>query len=122
MEVKQLICIGCPMGCFLNVEINGDIIEVTGNNCNIGKNYAVKECTSPTRMVTSSVFVEGGEIHVLPVKTERDIPKTKIFQCVKELKEIKIKAPINIGDVIIKNVANTGVDVIASRSVSEKVN
>lgn len=121
MEVKQLTCIGCPVGCSLTVEINGDTVEkVTGNNCNIGKNYAEKECTSPTRIVTSSVLIEGGATRILPVKTERDIPKTNIFQCVKELKGIKVKAPINIGDVIIKNVANTGVDVVASKSVKEK--
>lgn len=87
MSTRELTCIGCPIGCQLLVKINKDkVVEVTGNTCKNGKEYGEKECTNPTRIVTSSVYVEGGEIDVLPVKTERDIPKDRVFDCIKLLK------------------------------------
>ena len=83
MEKRNLICIGCPMGCELNVEIEGkQVVSVTGNTCKRGDVYARKEITNPTRIVTSSVKVEGGTLPVVSVKTKEDIPKGKIFDCV----------------------------------------
>jgi CxxC motif-containing protein len=117
-EVRELVCIGCPIGCQMQVELDDKtVVKVTGNTCKRGEVYAEKECTNPTRIITSSVEVEGGEINVVPVKTQKDIPKDKIFQCIKLLKGVKVKAPIKTGDIIIKNILNTGVDVIASRNV-----
>ncbi|KAJ49351.1 CxxC motif-containing protein [Clostridium tetanomorphum] len=121
MEVRNLTCIGCPMGCALKVELKDSKVEkVTGNSCKIGIDYAKKECTNPTRIVTSSVLVEDGEIDMLPVKTQRDIPKNKISSCMKCLKGVVVKAPINIGDVILENVSDTGVNIIATRSIKKK--
>lgn len=123
MEVRNLTCIGCPMGCPLKVEIEDEkVVNVYGNTCAMGVEYAKKECTNPTRIVTSSVFVEDGEIDVLPVKTEKDIPKSKIPDCIKCLQGVVVKAPINIGDVIFKDVSNTGINVIATRSIRKKSN
>lgn len=117
-NIRELTCIGCPMGCQLKAKIeNGKVVEVTGNTCKRGQIYAEKECTNPTRIVTSSVMVEGGEIDMVSVKTEKDIPKQKIFECVKELKGIKVKAPVKIGDIIIEDVAKTGVNVVATKNV-----
>ena len=118
MNTRELICIGCPMGCQLSVKIKEDkVVEVTGNTCKNGKEYGEKECTNPTRIVTSSVYVEGGEIDVLSVKTERDIPKDKVFDCIKLLKGKIVKTPINIGDVIVENVVNLGINIIATKNV-----
>ncbi|MTK10593.1 MAG: DUF1667 domain-containing protein [Clostridiaceae bacterium] len=120
MSMRDLICIGCPIGCQLQVKLDGkEVVEVTGNTCKKGEDYAKKECTNPTRIVTSSVYVEGGEIGVVPVKTESDIPKEKIFDCIKALKGIVVKAPINIGDVIVENILDTGVNIVATRKVDE---
>ncbi|MGH4051252.1 MAG: DUF1667 domain-containing protein [Clostridium sp.] len=120
MSIKELTCIGCPVGCALEVELDGDkVIKVTGNTCKIGENYGKKECTNPTRVVTSSVLVTGGDITVLPVKTESDIPKSMICDCVKALKSVIVNAPILIGDVILKNVLGTGVDIIATKNVNK---
>ena len=122
MNERRLTCIGCPMGCQLLVKLEGNkVIEVTGNTCNRGKEYGKKECTNPTRIVTSSVYVEGGEIDVVPVKTESDIPKEKIFDCIKALKGIVVKAPVNIGDVILENVVDSGVNIIATKKI-DKIN
>ena len=108
----------CPMGCMLGVEIeDNEVKSVTGNTCKRGDVYARKEVLSPTRIVTSSVKVEGGALAAVSVKTKEDIPKGKIFECVTALKEVCVKAPVHIGDVILTNVAGTGVDVIATKNV-----
>ena len=117
MEKRNLTCIGCPMGCALLVEMNGkEIISVTGNTCKKGAEYAVKEVTDPTRIVTTTVRVKNGNMPVVSVKTAQDIPKGKIFECVKALKGITVKAPVHIGDVILKDVAGTGIDIIATKN------
>lgn len=119
METRELTCIGCPMGCPLTVELNqGEVVSVTGNTCKRGEVYARKEVTNPTRIVTSSVMVEGGNLAAVSVKTKEDIPKEKIFDCMKALKGVKVQAPVHIGDVIIKDVADTGVDIVATKNVS----
>ena len=118
MEKKSLICIGCPMGCMLSVTLeNGEVTEVTGNTCKRGDVYARKEVTNPTRIVTSTVKVSGGTLAMVSVKTKTDIPKGKIFDCVRALKTVCVKAPVHIGDVILENVADTGVDIIATKNV-----
>lgn len=119
MSTRELICIGCPMGCNLQVELDdeGKVISVTGNSCPRGKIYAEKECTNPTRIVTSTVMVENGTIDMVSVKTEEDIPKGKIFECLKALKGLKVNAPVNIGDVIIKDFQGTGVNIVATKKV-----
>ncbi|MBE6069399.1 MAG: DUF1667 domain-containing protein [Clostridium lundense] len=119
-EKRELTCIGCPVGCMLEVTLeNGVVIDVKGNTCLIGKNYAEKECTNPTRIVTSSVKVRNGEINAVSVKTESDIPKSKIMQCIEELKGIVVEAPVDIGDIIVANVAETGVNVIATKGIAK---
>lgn len=118
MEKRELICIGCPLGCPLTVEMEeAEVVKVSGNTCPRGDAYARKEVTNPTRIVTSTVMVEGGTADMVSVKTKEDIPKGKIFDCVKALKGVTVKAPVRIGDVIIANVAGTGVDVVATRNV-----
>lgn len=121
MEKRELICIGCPLGCMLTVSLkNGEVQTVTGNTCNIGKKYAEKECTNPTRVVTSTVKVKNGEYQVVSVKTKEAIPKDKIFECVKLLKDVCVNAPVCIGDVIVKDIAGTGIDIIATRNLNHK--
>jgi CxxC motif-containing protein len=117
MEKRELICIGCPMGCPVTVQMNGtQVISVSGNTCPRGDAYARKEVTNPTRIVTSTVKVEGGSVGMVSVKTKEDIPKDKIFDCVRALKDITVKAPIRIGDVILADAAGTGVDVVATKN------
>ncbi len=118
MEERNLTCIGCPMGCPLTVVMNGnEVVSVTGNTCKRGDIYARKEVTNPTRIVTSTVRVSGGSIDMVSVKTKEDIPKEKIFDCVKALKEIEVSAPVHIGEVVLENVAGTGVDIVATKNV-----
>lgn len=118
MEKRELTCIGCPLGCAVTVEMEGgEILSITGNTCKRGEEYARKEVTNPTRIVTSIVRVNGGKIPMVSVKTKSDIPKSKIFDCAKALQNIRVKAPVHIGDVIVENVADTGVSVVATKNV-----
>lgn len=118
MEQRILTCIGCPLGCLVTVELeNGEVISVTGNTCKRGDDYVRKEVTTPTRIVTSTVKVTGGNAPTVSVKTKSDIPKDKIFDCVKALKKVEAVAPIAIGDVVLGNVADTGVDIVATKAV-----
>lgn len=119
MEVRELICIGCPLGCPLTVRIEGEDVQVTGNTCNRGADYAKKEVLSPTRIVTSSVHVSGGEIEMVSVKTKEDIPKGKIFDCMEEIRKVNIPAPVSIGDVVIADCAGTGIPIIATKNVAK---
>ena len=121
MESKNLTCIGCPLGCALEVKIGSpDNITVTGNTCPKGETYAKKEVTNPTRIVTSSVSVTGAANGALVVscKTASDVPKDKIFDVVRELKNVVVAAPVHIGDVLAENIAGTGVDIIATKEIA----
>ena len=118
MEVKNLTCINCPMGCPLTIEMEGEqVIRVSGNTCKRGEIYARKEVTNPTRIVTTTVKVLNGTSDTVSVKTKEDIPKEKIFDCVKALKNVQVEAPVHIGDVIADKIAETGVDIVATGNV-----
>ncbi|MGF0034073.1 DUF1667 domain-containing protein [Bariatricus sp. SGI.154] len=118
MEERNLICINCPMGCALAVTMNGtEVVKVSGNTCKRGDIYARKEVTNPTRIVTSTIRVTGGDESMVSVKTKEDIPKGKIMDCVKALKEVTLNAPVCIGEVILENVADTGTDIVATKNV-----
>lgn len=116
----EMICINCPMGCMMDVHNEGGKVQVKGNMCPKGKVYAEKECTQPTRIVTSLVFVEQGKMNVVSVKTRSDIPKEKVFKVLEELKKIKVMAPIQMGQIVVGNIAETGVDIIATKEVKRK--
>ncbi|HIV43803.1 MAG TPA: DUF1667 domain-containing protein [Candidatus Faecalibacterium avium] len=118
MEKKELICIGCPMGCPLTVEMEGGaVLQVKGNTCPRGDAYGRKEVTNPTRIVTSTVRVTGGTLPMVSCKTRTDVPKGKIFDVARALKDVTVRAPVCIGQVLAENVAGTGVDVIATKNV-----
>ena len=120
MRDQNLTCIGCPLGCSISVSLsdNGGVSEITGNTCKKGEEYARKEVTYPSRVVTSIVKINNGDVNMVSVKTAEDIPKGKIFDCMEALKKVTVTAPVQIGEVIIKNVCGTGVDVIATKKVN----
>jgi len=117
MNTQELTCIGCPLGCSMVVTVSGDDIFVSGNTCPRGEIYAKKEVTCPTRVVTSSVKVKNGTIACVSVKTETDIPKDKIFECMEEIRKALVEAPVRIGDVIIENCTGTDVAIVATKNV-----
>lgn len=117
MEKQKLICIVCPMGCHLDITKQDEEYIVEGNKCPRGKVYGVKELTNPTRVVTTTIKIKGGLLNRLPVKTKEDIPKNKIYDCMKLIDSIEVESPISVGDVIVKDILNTGVDLVATRSM-----
>ena len=118
MKIVNLTCIGCPMGCSLTAEVEGSqVVSVTGNTCKVGEKYARKELTNPTRIVTSTVRVEGGTLGAVSVKTAGDIPKGKMLDCVRALKDVVVKAPVSIGQVVLEDAAGTGVSVVATKNI-----
>lgn len=116
---RTLTCIGCPLGCQVTVTLADDhaILSVTGNTCKRGDQYARKELTNPTRIVTSCVPVTGGSAKTVSCKTASDVPKHKMLEIVQALKTVRAKAPVRIGDVLLKNAADTGVDIVATKNV-----
>jgi len=113
---REMICVACPLGCSLNVDVddNGKVTSVTGNTCKRGEKYAIDECTNPVRMLTTTMKVNGGSLPVISVKTSAPIPKEKMFECMKEINKEVVDAPIKMGAVLISNICETGVDVVAS--------
>ena len=118
MEKRELTCIGCPMGCALTVSLEeGKVVSVEGYTCKRGRDYGEKECTNPMRTVTSSVPVKGGTIPMVSVKTAADIPKGKIQECMETIHRTYVQAPVEMGEILVSNIAGTGVDLIATKQV-----
>ncbi|MBR5547170.1 MAG: DUF1667 domain-containing protein [Clostridia bacterium] len=114
---QQITCINCPVGCRMTVTVeDGKVTNVTGNTCKRGVAYAEQECVAPQRMVTAVITVADRKTPV-SVKTRTPIPKVKIFECMKQLANTEVKAPVHMGDVVCANVCGTGVDVIATKTV-----
>jgi CxxC motif-containing protein len=112
---RDLICIICPRGCSLSADIEGGNVKVEGNACPKGEQYAIDECTNPTRTVTSIVRVLNRKDTMVSVKTSCPIPKDKIFDVMAEIRKAGVEAPVKIGDVILTNLY--GADIIATKEI-----
>ena len=112
--MKEMTCIVCPRGCRLVVD---DDMNVTGNSCPRGKAYAISELTHPTRMVTSTVAVRNRENTVASIKTSEAIDKDKMFDVIKLINTLSVDAPCHVGDILVKNVFDTGVDIIITKNI-----
>jgi CxxC motif-containing protein len=122
MTRKELICIVCPNGCQLKVDIEGEgkerrVTEVTGQLCDKGPPWAEQEVINPTRTISSSMLVENGNFALVSVKTDVSIPRDRIMDVMKAIKETRVRAPVNIGDRIIEGPAGTDCNIIATRNV-----
>ena len=120
MEIRELTCIRCPMGCQLTVTIDGENVSVSGNTCPRGEDYGKNEVINPVRTVTSSIRVEGGSLKLVSVKTKGDIPKGKIFEVMEAIRTAVVTAPVHTGDVLISDAAGTGIDVVATKTVEKR--
>lgn len=115
----NLVCINCPRGCHLVVEEIDGGVKVTGNSCPRGVTYAINEMTNPLRTLTTTVGIDSKQYHRLPVISSSPLPKGAIMDVMKELKHTTVKAPIHMGDVIVKDVLGLGSDIIASKSINQ---
>ena len=111
---KELVCIICPRGCRLAVDIHNTDILVTGNGCKRGIDYAISECTNPMRTVTSTVRLSNNK-GMVSVKTSEPIKKEDVFEVMKAIRKAEVSSPIKIGDILIANIC--GCDIIATSDV-----
>ncbi|HAN21418.1 MAG: molybdopterin oxidoreductase [Clostridiales bacterium GWF2_36_10] len=113
--MKEFICTVCPRGCRLKVD--EVTLNVTGNSCPKGTEYGKNEATNPLRILTSTVLIEGAIHRRLPVRTDKPIPKDKLFDCMKTIHTYKEKSPVKAGQILIKDLAGTGANLITSREM-----
>jgi CxxC motif-containing protein len=121
VEKKHFTCVTCPVGCEVDVELrDGNIVSLTGNRCDKVKEFVLQELKEPVRVLTSTVRIEGAEYAMLPVRTDKPIPKRLFLQAMGELANIDLKAPVHISDVIIKDVAGSGANIVATRTMEHR--
>lgn len=113
--IKKFVCINCPRGCELTV--NTKTLEVKGNSCPRGEAYGKAEVTNPLRTVTSTVRIEGAETPRVSVRTDKPIPKGKMFELMDLLKHVDVKAPVKVGDIVIPHVLGTDANVIITKEM-----
>lgn len=121
---KELICVICPKGCQLQAAIQEGqapttVTDVIGNLCDKGPEWARQEIVNPMRTIASSVLVEQGDFPLVSVRTDSPISLKSIFHVMREIKAVKLKAPVKIGEIVIKNVAGLPCNIIATRDVQK---
>jgi CxxC motif-containing protein len=115
----DFVCINCPLSCPLELtEEDGEVLEVSGNECKVGVKYAEEEFRDPRRVVTTTVTAKDGVLPLLPVRSVEAIPKRLVSQAVRVLADIAVDAPVENGQVILPNILDTGVDVVATRDLA----
>lgn len=118
MEKIEVICLVCPPACSITLTVEEeDIVDITGFKCKKGKEYALQEYKSPQRVLTATVKTTDKTKPLLPVRTADPIPKKLLISCMKILAEKEINPPVKIGQVIVKNIMNTEVDVVATEGL-----
>ncbi len=121
VETTQYLCIGCPLGCRLEVDEDptGDIVEIRGFSCRKGKTFAEREHTDPRRMITTTIGIEGGLWQRLPVHATEELPKDRMWDAIERLRDVSVSAPVAMGEVIVAGILGFDVDVVASRDMPE---
>ena len=117
MQRIELLCTRCPRGCLLRVTATGSRVAVEGNECPVGEKHGAEEALNPRRIVSTTVRIIGARLPRLPVRTSEPVLKNRVRDVVAALKNIAVEAPVKAGQVILKNVADTGVDIIAERDM-----
>lgn len=115
---KEIICTVCPRGC--RVTVNGDgktVSEVEGYSCKRGLTYAEAEYTNPVRILTTTVKITGKDNELLPVRSNAPVPMVKLFECMEKIKEIAVELPVKMHQVILSNICETGVDIVATKEL-----
>ena len=113
---KELVCIACPVGCRLTVTVEGDTVSVTGNDCARGVTYGKTETLNPTRMVTSSIPIMGGDEPLVSVRTAVPVPKGKVPEVLKAIRGMSAVSPVTVGQTLTEDIGGTGVALIVTRA------
>ncbi len=115
---EKMICITCPMGCSVAVTREGQtLLSVDGNTCKRGEDYVRRELTDPRRMAATTVRVKDGVHPLVPVYTAQAFPKPRLFELLDALRQVELEAPVTLGQVVLANALDTGIDILASREM-----
>ncbi|UCG68930.1 MAG: DUF1667 domain-containing protein [Thermoplasmata archaeon] len=115
---SEITCIICPIGCKVVIHQKGGIItKIEGHQCKKGIEYGKEELLDPKRTLTTSIIVKDGELPLVSVKSDRSIPKVRLFDVMDAISEIEVHAPVKIGDVLVENVVGLEVDIVATKNV-----
>ncbi|WP_175418383.1 DUF1667 domain-containing protein [Marinitoga sp. 1135] len=119
---KDLVCVRCPIGCKVHVEYtqNMEIINISGNRCPRGKEYAIQEIKDPHRILVTSIKVKNGKYPLASVKTTEAIPLRLFDEAMKEINKIEVEAPVKRGDIVIEGFMNTSANLIITRTVEKE--
>ncbi|MFX0549468.1 DUF1667 domain-containing protein [Hathewaya histolytica] len=117
MDKRELVCIVCPKGCRLSVENINEEFKVSGNTCKRGEVYGINEIINPTRIITTTVKLQGSKSNRLPVKTKEPLPKELLFKAMEVINTIEVQAPVNLGDIVLNDILNTGVQLVATKTI-----
>jgi CxxC motif-containing protein len=121
MVEEKIVCIGCPLGCRTTLRMSGrgEVLKVLGYKCNQGRQYVLEEYRNPVRIFTTTVLTEKSSRSLLPVRTNLPILKSKLKEATLTLVRVKVKPPVRLGQVILPNILNSGVDVVATDDLLE---
>lgn len=109
------------MGCYLTVDYEGTkTLDVSGNRCKVGQQYAQKEISNPERTLTTTVRIIGGHLPLVSVRTNKPIPKNRLFDAMDLLAKLEIGAPATIGDIVVQNIFETGANVVVTKNIVRK--
>jgi CxxC motif-containing protein len=115
---KELICILCPLGCRVKVELDGTKVgKVLGIKCKKGVEYAKKEIVSPVRILTTTVKTAGPDAPLVPVRSDKPIPKEKLLLCMKEIAQHRVESPVELGQIVIKGILGLDANIVVCRSL-----
>jgi CxxC motif-containing protein len=122
MPESEIICIGCPLGCRVTLKItnSGDITDLVGNQCKEGTKNVTAEYKAPVRVFTSTIFVDGDN-RLLPVRTDRPVPKHRLKEIMSAVADMRVKRPVKIGQEIVHNILGTNANLIASGKIETNV-
>ena len=121
IEKKHFTCVTCPVGCEVDVEVqDGSILSITGNKCDKVKEFVLQELKEPMRVLTTTVRIKGAKWAMLPVRTDKSIPKRLFLQAIEELASIDLQAPVHMSEVIIRDIAGSGANIVATRTMKRR--
>jgi len=117
--MKKVICIMCPLGCPIEIQLKGKkIIQAHGNKCKEGITYARKEIFLPGRVLTTTIKTVNPDLRLLPVRSDNEVPKERLMDCMKEIANHTVRGPVELGEIVIKNVLGIGANIVACRTLS----
>ncbi len=118
VEKRHLVCVVCPIGCEIDVVHDGQkIISMEGNKCEKSEEFVRQELIEPMRILTTTVRIQGARWSVIPVRSDKAVPKRLFPRIMKQLRCIKLQAPVSMLDVVVKDVLDTGTNIIATRTM-----